>query len=93
MSSCSCFCCHIGYYHYDHEETKNTKAKHEKNVAAFIYQNSGVHPESTERDSPPFHEYVGISRTHLYTLVYLIYSLLYFVCMYARTCKCIIMYT
>ena len=82
MSSYSCFSCHIGYYYYHHEEIKKNKAKHEKNLTAFICQNFGVHPESTERDSPPFHEYVGISRdTSLYISILFTHCCILYVCM------------
>ena len=41
---------------------KKLKRKSGKKSTALMYQNCGVHPESTVRDSSPFHVYVGISR-------------------------------
>ena len=52
-----------------------------------MYQNCGVHAENTERDSPPFQEYVGISRDiiYVYTCICILFphSFVLYVCMYA----------
>ena len=47
------------------KKLKKNKAKHEKNLTAFIYKNSGVHPESTERIHPHFTSMLGYQGTHL----------------------------
>ena len=93
MSSYSCFCDHIGYYHYYHEETKKKKVKPKKQSANLMYQNFGVHAENTERDSPPFHEYVGKSRDRCILLyINAFYFFIVVFCTYVCICKCMIMY-
>ena len=58
-----------------------------KKLANLMYQNCGVHAENTERDSPPFQEYVGISRDiiYVYTCICILFphSFVLYVCMYA----------
>ena len=70
------------------KKLKKKKVKPKNKSANLICQNYGAHPETTERDSPPFHEYVGISRDICIYINAFISLLLCFIC----TCKCMIMY-
>ena len=75
------------------KKLKKKKVKPEKKSANLIYQNCGVHAENTERDSPPFHEYVGILRDRCILLyINAFYFLILVLCIDVCICKCMIMY-
>ena len=67
------------------KKLKKKKVKPKKKSTNLIYQNCGVHAENTERDSPPFHVYVGISRDiciYINAFYFLIVVFCMYVCMH-----------